>query len=150
MKPNLQIKTGFALKDILKGEKVNMSNQDNSPLNISGVIPRLSVKADLGSPRSESGIGALMPWAGRLWMVTYVSHKIGTGSGTGLYAVDENPSMKKRLESIVGTYANRMIHPQSNQLIITRLWHFLLVNDLLSAKLVRHDMCHSIKHYKYR
>jgi hypothetical protein len=95
-----------------------MSNQENIPFNISGVIPSLSVKADLGPPRSESGIGALMPWAGKLWMVTYVSHKTGTGSGTGLYEIDENLAMKKRPESIVGTYANRMIHPQSNQLII--------------------------------
>ena len=57
-------------------------------INISGVISPLSVKADLLPARSECGIGALMPWAGRLWMITYVSHKSSSGSGTGLYEID--------------------------------------------------------------
>lgn len=85
---------------------------------ISGVIPSLSVRADLLPRRSESGIGALMPWANRLWLISYVSHGVRTGSGTGLFEIDENFSINKRPESVVGTYANRMIHPQSNQLII--------------------------------
>lgn len=93
-------------------------NTGNSPFSISGVIPSLCVKANLGPPRTESGIGALMTWADRLWLVSYVSHKAGSGSGTGLYEIDENLSMKKRPESVVGTYANRMVHRQSNQLII--------------------------------
>ena len=105
------------LTGVLKGEE-GIMKQEGSPFNINGIIPSLSVRADLGPPRSESGIGALMPWAGKLWMVTYVSHKAGTGSGTGLYEIDENLTMRKRPESIVGTYANRMIHRQSNQLII--------------------------------
>jgi hypothetical protein len=88
------------------------------PFNIGGVIPSLSVKADLLPVRSECGIGALMPWAGRLWMITYVSHKSGSGSGTGLYEIDEGLNLRKHPESVVGTYANRMIHPPSNQLII--------------------------------
>ena len=93
-------------------------NAEMNLLNISGVIPSLCVKADLVPARSESGIGALMPWAGKLWLVSYVSHKAGSGSGTGLYEINENLSMRKRPESVVGTYANRMIHPPSNQLII--------------------------------
>ncbi|MGQ9651571.1 MAG: hypothetical protein ACUVXJ_15800, partial [Phycisphaerae bacterium] len=48
---------------------------------ISGVIPRLGVSAGLKGPRSESGIGALMPWAGRLWFITYTSHTSTAGSG---------------------------------------------------------------------
>jgi hypothetical protein len=91
---------------------------EDKPFSISGVVPSLCVKADLGPPRSESGIGALMPWADRLWLISYVSHKAGSGSGTGLYEIDENLSMRKRRESVVGTYANRMIHPQSSKLII--------------------------------
>jgi len=91
---------------------------ERQPISISGVIPSLSVKADLTSVRSESGIGALMPWANKLWLVSYVSHKAGSGSGTGLYEIDENLTMRKHPESVVGTYANRMIHAPSNQLII--------------------------------
>ena len=42
------------------------------PISISGVIPTLAVKAKHLPARSETGIGALMPWADRLWFVTYV------------------------------------------------------------------------------
>ncbi len=94
------------------------SHQMNDPLCISGVIPDLAVRADLLPVRSEGGIGALMPWAGRLWFITYVSHKADTGAGTGLFEIDDQFRIRKRPESVVGTYANRMIHPQSNQLII--------------------------------
>ncbi|MFQ6096122.1 MAG: hypothetical protein ACE5O2_00215 [Armatimonadota bacterium] len=88
------------------------------PLNISGVVPGLAVHADIVPRRSECGIGALMPWAGRLWLITYVSHKAGSGSGTGLYEIDDNLAIKKHPASVVGTYANRMIHPATDQLII--------------------------------
>lgn len=86
--------------------------------NISGVFPHLSVSADLLPVRTETGIGALMPWAGRLWFVSYVAHLATSGSGTGLFEVDEHFNIRKHPESIVGTYANRMIHPQSHQLLI--------------------------------
>lgn len=83
----------------------------------SGVFPHLAMVAE-HSPRSEAGIGGLMPWADRLWAVTYVAHLKGTGSGTGLYEIDKNLTLRKRPESVVGTYANRLIHGGSNQLII--------------------------------
>lgn len=85
---------------------------------ISGVYPHLAVKADLLPARTESGIGALMPWAGRLWFVSYVAHLASSGGGTGLFEVDENFTIRKHSESIVGTYANRMIHAPSSQLLI--------------------------------
>jgi len=88
-----------------------------SKIPISGVFPHLAAVAE-HSPRSESGIGALMPWADRLWFVTYLAHKKGTGGGTGLFELDVNMNLHKRPESVVGTYANRMIHSKSNQLII--------------------------------
>jgi hypothetical protein len=88
------------------------------PLVISGVLPSLCLEADLGPPRSEGGTGAMVVWAGKLWVVTYVSHKTSSGSGTGLYEIDEHLTVCKRPESVSGTYANRMIHFPSNQLII--------------------------------
>ena len=84
---------------------------------VSGVLPHLAMVAD-HSPRSEAGIGGLMPWANKLWAITYVAHLAGTGSGTGLYEIDANLNLRRRPESVVGTYANRLIHGGSNQLII--------------------------------
>lgn len=89
-----------------------------SPLtSISGVVPRLAVKAE-HIPRSETGIGALMPWADRLWFVTYVAHKAASGGGTGLFWVGDALTLHKHEQSVVGTYANRMVHSESNQLFI--------------------------------
>ena len=90
----------------------------NTPLSFSGVVPSLSLKAGLGPPRSEICGGALMAWADRLWVATYVSHKSRSGVGGGLYEIDENLNMVLRPESYTGTYTNRFIHFPSNQLII--------------------------------
>ncbi len=97
----------------LAGEEIN----PDSRINVSGVFPHLAMVAD-HTPRTEAGTGAMVPWANRLWIITYVAHMKGTGSGTGLYEIDENLNMHKRPESVVGTYANRMIHTESQQLII--------------------------------
>ena len=85
--------------------------------NASGVYPHLAMIAD-HTPRTEAGTGALFPWADRLWIVTYVAHMEESGSGTGLYEINDKMEIKKRPESVVGTYANRLLHSQSNQLII--------------------------------
>lgn len=84
----------------------------------SGVYPHL---ASLSDSYSEAGIGAVVPWAGRLWYVSYVAHI--AGGGVGLYEIDLSPSpnglgIRRRPESVVGTHANRMIHRETNQLII--------------------------------
>ena len=94
-----------------------MSDQA-SRVNVGGTFPHLAVKADHLPARSETGIGALMPWANRLWFVTYVAHKTETGGGTGLFSVDDGLHIEKHPASQVGTYANRIIHAESNQLII--------------------------------
>lgn len=90
----------------------------NNPTNIGGVFPQLAVKAEHRPARTETGIGALMPWADRLWFVTYVAHKAGSGAGTGLFYVDDDLTLTKHPEGRVGTYANRIIHAESDQLII--------------------------------
>ncbi|MEK7409087.1 MAG: hypothetical protein AAB225_28835 [Acidobacteriota bacterium] len=81
-------------------------------------IPNVGVKADSGPLRTESAVGALMPWADVLWAVTYVSSRnYKTGSGTGLYAIDERLNIQQRHVSN-GVYANRLVHKESNQVII--------------------------------
>lgn len=89
-----------------------------SKISISGVFPHLAVKAGHFPQRTETGIGALMPWANRLWFVTYVAHKTPSGSGTGLFSIDDGMNLTKHPESVVGTYANRMIHRATSQCII--------------------------------
>jgi len=93
-------------------------NAPSSPANISGTFPHLAVKAAHLPHRTETGIGALMPWVDRLWFVTYVAHKAGSGAGTGLFCVDDQLKITKHPASRIGTYANRIIHRESNQLII--------------------------------
>jgi hypothetical protein len=79
----------------------------------SGVYPHLAALAD---SYSECGIGAVVPWADRLWYLSYVSHK--SGGGVGFYEITPELAIRKRPESVVGTHAGRMIHRESNQLII--------------------------------
>lgn len=91
---------------------------ENQYLNANGVYPHLALSAELGPPRTECGVGAMMAWVGKLWVVTYVSHKSTSGVGTGLYTIDETLNMTKHPASHVGTYTNRMVHWESNQMII--------------------------------
>jgi hypothetical protein len=65
---------------------------------------------------SEAGIGALIPWADRLWAVGYVAHI--AGEGIGLYEIGEDMTMRRRAESVTGTFANRMVHWPSGQAFI--------------------------------
>ncbi len=89
---------------------------------ISGIYPHL---AAFNQPEDvkdrpnhgEAGTGAIVPWAGKLWFLTYPQHKT-TGSNDKLYAVDEQMNVEVRPESVGGTHACRMIHRESNQLII--------------------------------
>jgi hypothetical protein len=98
-----------------------MSNKEHSvpswsgSLHVGGVFPHLAVLEDMMPDRTETGIGALMPWAEKLWFVTY---RVGRATGTGLFSIDGDMTLTKRPESVVGCYADRMIHPQSDQLII--------------------------------
>jgi len=82
-----------------------------------GTGPVIGFKADTVPQRSESGIGALMPWADSLWAITYNSHKKGTGYGLGLFRIDENLK-SERVHVHDGTHANRLIHKESDQCFI--------------------------------
>lgn len=80
---------------------------------ISGLYPHLAVF----NPYGECGIGAVVPWADRLWMITYPPH-MTHGGEDGLYSIGEDLRMEIRQESVGGTHACRLIHRESNQLII--------------------------------
>lgn len=80
----------------------------------SGVYPHL---AATNNHKNEVGIGAVVPWADKLWYVTYPAHVFSGGSDK-LHEIDAGLNMTLRPESVGGTHANRMIHRESNQLII--------------------------------
>jgi hypothetical protein len=80
-------------------------------------LPNIGFKADVGPPRSETGVGALMPWADALWAVTYNSHTERTGTGLGLYRIDDS-LRAERVHVHNGTHANRLCHTESNQVFI--------------------------------
>lgn len=79
----------------------------------SGIYPHLAYYNDEG----ECGTGAVVPWAGRLWVITYGPH-LPFGSSDKLYEITPDLQQIVRKESVGGTPANRMIHKESNQLFI--------------------------------
>lgn len=83
------------------------------PESISGIYPRLAYYNNEG----ECGTGAVVPWADRLWVITYGPH-LPNGSSDKLYEITSDYQQIVRPESIGGTPANRMIHKESNQLFI--------------------------------
>jgi hypothetical protein len=95
-----------------------MDEPKAGPVQFSGVVPSLAQIADLGPPRSELGVGCLMPWQGKLYVQNYVSHLSSSGTGSGLRIIDEDFTMLRHPDGVDGTYANRMVHHPSNQLII--------------------------------
>ncbi|GDY22757.1 hypothetical protein LBMAG56_41040 [Verrucomicrobiota bacterium] len=81
--------------------------------NLSGIYPHLAMFNNEG----ECGTGAVVQWAGRLWVVTYAPHK-PSGSSDKFYEITPALEQIIRPESIGGTPANRMIHRESQQLFI--------------------------------
>jgi len=79
----------------------------------SGIYPELAYFNNEG----ECGTGAVVPWADRLWVITYGPH-LPYGSSDKLYEITPDLKQIVRPESVGGTPANRMIHKESNQLII--------------------------------
>jgi hypothetical protein len=87
--------------------------QAEPPRQISGIYPHLAMFNQEG----ECGTGAVVPWADRLWVITYGPH-LPFGSSDKLYEI--TPAMEQiiRPESVGGTPANRMIHKETQQLLI--------------------------------
>ena len=94
----------LALQSILVAEPL---------VSYSGIYPHLAMFNNSG----ECGTGALVPWQGSLWAITYAPHE-PKGSNDKLYSI--SPDLKQTIhpESIGGTPANRMIHRESGQLFI--------------------------------
>ena len=99
----------FSCLLLLLGCKV----QNNPQSSISGIYPHLAYYNN----EAECGTGAVVPWADRLWVITYGPH-LPNGSSDKLYEITTDLKQIVRDESVGGTPANRMIHKESNQLFI--------------------------------
>ncbi len=82
---------------------------------ISGRYPHLAMfnQEDFG----ECGVGAVAAWQDRLWVITYHQHS-PAGSSDKLWIIDGELNRESFPDSVGGTPANRMIHRESNQLLI--------------------------------
>ncbi len=83
------------------------------PRSFSGIYPHLATFND----ENECGTGAVVPWADRLWVISYAPHK-PNGSSDKLYEITPDLQQIIHPESVGGTPANRMIHAESKQLFI--------------------------------
>jgi hypothetical protein len=83
------------------------------PIAVSGIHPHLATFNN----EAECGTGAVVPWADRLWVVSYAPH-MPKGSSDKLYEITPDLRQIIRPESIGGTPANRLIHRESQQLFI--------------------------------
>ncbi len=83
------------------------------PPSLSGIYPSLAYVNSEG----ECGTGAVVPWADRLWIVTYAPHS-PFGSDDKLYELTPSLQIIPRPESVGGTNANRFVHRPSGQLVI--------------------------------
>ena len=94
----------------------NNAGAEALPVQVNGVFPNLTVMAKGIGSDSEAGIGALIPWAEKLWAVGYVAHI--RGEGLGLYEISEDMTMRRHPASVTGTFANRTVHWPSGQAFI--------------------------------
>ena len=95
------------------GTKETQEATVQKPVNLSGVYPHLAYYNN----EEECGTGAVVPFADRLWVITYGPH-LPNGSSDKLYEITSDLQQIVRPESTGGTPADRMIHRESNQLFI--------------------------------
>jgi hypothetical protein len=109
---------GFDVDEVSAAVTATPATVTNAVVNISGVYPHLAVF----SPDGEIGIGAVMPWAGKLWLVTYPPHA-PSGSSDKLWMLDTNLTLTAHPSSVGCTDANRLVHRESQQL---NIGHYLI------------------------
>ncbi|MCP4451250.1 MAG: hypothetical protein GY809_07290, partial [Planctomycetes bacterium] len=92
------MKTNTTLCFMLLASGVVTTACAQAPVSIKGVFPHMTVYAHGAGSTSETGIGAMIPWADKLWAVGYVAHV--KGSGIGLYETSDDMTMTKHPASV--------------------------------------------------
>jgi hypothetical protein len=108
-----RLKLTTALATLFLAACTVQEKQPETPKSFSGIYPHLAYYNNEG----ECGTGAVVPWADKLYVITYGPH-LPLGSSDKLYEITTDLKQTTRPESIGGTPANRMIHRESNQLFI--------------------------------
>ncbi|MDY7396320.1 hypothetical protein UMM65_13800 [Aureibaculum sp. 2210JD6-5] len=108
-------------KTIVKVENGEMTSITGTR-KISGIYPHLTTYAHARADGTygsgeECGIGAMAIWNNKLYVVNYAAHR-PQGSEHKLYIIDKDKNMEVFEGSIGGTPACRMVHKESNQLLI--------------------------------
>ncbi|MGO2046734.1 MAG: hypothetical protein ACTH2X_05770 [Brachybacterium tyrofermentans] len=115
---------------------------------VSGVAPSLAQIGDFGPPRSELGVGALMPYNGALYVQNYNSHRAETGTGVSLRRIEGDFSMQKVPEvlDVDGTYTNRFVHFETGLLVIGP--HVIEPDHSVHTvdELAQHRLCGTARH----
>jgi len=106
--PSMQMLKPISLLFVLSGLICKAS-----PPELSGIYPHLA----MFNSEKECGTGAVVPWADKLWVITYAPHQ-PAGSDDKLHSISKDLTQTIHPESIGGTPANRMIHKESEQLFI--------------------------------
>jgi len=104
------------LLSVSSGSLFSQAAEREKPVKVGNVYTNLTMMSSGVGSSSETGIGALIPWADKLWAIGYVAHI--QGDGIGLFEI--SPDMTKRLHpaSVTGTFANRMVHWETSQAVI--------------------------------
>ena len=100
-------------RDTAKVFRAFFLGEKGLPRCVDGIYPHLAMFNEEG----ECGTGAVVPWAGSLWAVTYGPH-CPMGSTDRLYEITPDLRQVIHPESVGGTPANRLIHRETNQLLI--------------------------------
>jgi hypothetical protein len=128
-----------------------MTAQAPTHTQVSGVFPHLAQVGDYGPPRSELGVGALMPYNGALYVQNYNSHKARSGSGVSLRRIDADLSMEVVPETlgVDGTYTNRFVHLETGLLVIGP--HVVAPDHEIRtvAALAPHRLCGTARHLEH-
>jgi hypothetical protein len=133
--------------EIYSAQNILYNLQDTTkkqPLLVGNVFPHMTIMAPGVGSDSETGIGAIIPWADKLWAIGYVAHI--HGNGIGLYEIGPDMTFKKRPESVTGTFANRLVHWDSKQVFIGPYAIDSAGNVRVITELTKHRLTATARH----
>ena len=94
---------------------VDRQNAADKPFFVSGIYPHLAIT---GALQTESGISAVVPWAGKLWFIHYFAGAGNTDGSPHLWSVTEDLTLSPHGKFYGGSIASRLIHDETGQLIL--------------------------------